>query len=413
MKVLIYSDMGGSAWGGSEVLWSKLVPMLKERGVQVGVTCFMSDQARRVCQDSCLSETLLLPISAIRIPDMFWTKLLNKLSLGHLQRYWRQFWRNRQRRFCERFSPDIVFVSMAWPDAGKPIHPYLQRSSARYICFLHSVAEHYIESCATKERRAFFEGAFKILATGKRSIGILEKWLGKALENAKPMLNFVDLYSFTPKHRRQASDKPGVTKLLCVARLAIHEKGQDILLQSLSEILDLNWQLTVAGEGPDRHFLEERARHLGISNRVNFLGEVPSSNVPKLLWDHDLFVLSSRYEGLPLSLLEAMASGLPCIASDVGSIREVLLHEETGLLVQPNNPIQLSEALRRMIKDVKLREKCSTAGRILVMQKCDENKFLKYIADLLEKAVHNNNFVPLSTCQKMLGNLWGPTGANL
>jgi glycosyltransferase involved in cell wall biosynthesis len=243
-----------------------------------------------------------------------------------------------------------------------------------------------MESHASEERRAFFEGAFKILATGNRSIGILEKWLGKPLGDAIPMLNFVDLDSFTARHRRPTADKRSVTRLLCVARLAIHEKGQDILLQSLSEILDLNWHLTFAGEGPDHRFLEGLARHLGISKRVTFLGDVPSSNVPKLLKAHDVFVLSSRYEGLPLSLLEAMASGLPCIASDVGSIREVLLHEETGLLVQPNNPIQLTEALRRMIKDVKLREKCSTAGRTLVMQKCDENKFLEYIADLLEKS---------------------------
>ena len=389
MKVLIYSDMCGSEWGGSEILWSKLVPMLKERGIQVGVTCFMSDQALRVCQNSCLSEILLLPRHAIRIPNMPWTKLLNKLSLGCLQRCWPRFWHNRQRRFCKRFSPDVAFVSMAWPGAGRPLHPWLRKNNVPYVCFVHYVAEDFVGRTGNKEHRIFFERASKVLTTGKRSKDVLEQWLGKSLPNVvsvlNPVFNFVDIQSYALKGGRVPSAQSDPIRLLCLARLLIHDKGQDVLMESLAELLELNWHLTFAGEGPDRHLLETQAQHWGIQERVEFLGGVPATDVPKLLAGHDLFVLPSRNEGLPLSLLEAMASGLPCIASDVGSIREVLLHEETGLLVQPNNPIQLTEALRRMIKDVKLREKCSTAGRTLVMQKCDENKFLKYIADLLEK----------------------------
>jgi len=279
---------------------------------------------------------------------------------------------------------------MSWPYAGRPLRPYLQNSNVPYACFLHYVAENLAEKSADDERRGFFENASKVLTTGQRSIKLLEQWLGKQLVNTIPMLNFVEMerFAFRNNGNRDSSERKRI-RLLCVARLCVRDKGQEVLLESLAELPDINWHLTLAGDGPDRHFLEQQVQRFGIANKVDFLGRVSTSVVPDLLAGHDIFVLSSRNEGLPLSLLEAMASGLPCIATDVGSVKEVLIHEKTGLLVQPNNPIQLKEALEQMITDVELRKRCSIAARTLVKEKCNEDKFLTYIADLLEEAAYD------------------------
>jgi len=390
MRVLIYSDMNSSPWGGSEILWSKLISVLRKRHADIAVTCFARDQAKDACQENQVSKTMLLPRSAIHMPRILWVRLLNKLSFGYLQRFWWWFWRCKQRRFCERFSPDVVFISMSWPYAGRPLRPYLQNSNVPYACFLHYVAENLAEKSADDERRGFFENASKVLTTGQRSIKLLEQWLGKQLVNTIPMLNFVEMerFAFRNNGNRDSSERKRI-RLLCVARLCVRDKGQEVLLESLAELPDINWHLTLAGDGPDRHFLEQQVQRFGIANKVDFLGRVSTSVVPDLLAGHDIFVLSSRNEGLPLSLLEAMASGLPCIATDVGSVKEVLIHEKTGLLVQPNNPIQLKEALEQMITDVELRKRCSIAARTLVKEKCNEDKFLTYIADLLEEAAYD------------------------
>lgn len=385
MKILIYSDLESHLWGGSETLWSRLASVLKQRGAEVAVTCFVSDQACQVCRENRISETMLLPRSAIQLPENFWLKVLNKLSRNYLRWCWRRFWVYRQRKFCERFSPNVVVVSLAWPPAGRALHPYLQKSGVPYICCLQYIGEKFVEMSADEERQAFYQGAFQVLVTGERCIGILEQWLGKPLANAVSVLNFVDVDSYM----RKTSVASNMVNLLCVARLDVYDKGQDILLDVLSELVDLNWRLTLAGEGRDRHSLEEQVKRLRLENKVDFRGQVPKSDIPELLAAHDVFVLPSLNEGLPFSLLEAMASGLPCIATDVGSVREVLLHEETGLLIQPGNREQLKDALKRMIEDAALREQCAAAGYAIVKQKCDASKILNDVADLVVGAVRN------------------------
>jgi glycosyltransferase involved in cell wall biosynthesis len=101
------------------------------------------------------------------------------------------------------------------------------------------------------------------------------------------------------------------------------------------------------GDGPERRALEDRARSLGLADRVVFLGERP--DVERLLPAMDVFVLSSREEGIPNALLEAMAAGRPAVATAVGGTREVLTDGETGWLVPPAAPERLAAALEHAL----------------------------------------------------------------
>jgi len=129
------------------------------------------------------------------------------------------------------------------------------------------------------------------------------------------------------------------------------EKGQNVLLQALPSVLAAFPQAAcvLAGEGPARAALEAEARRLGIGDRVVFLGL--RRDVPMVLAALDLFVQPSIYEGFGLSLLEAMAAGLPVVASRVGGIPELIEDGRTGLLVPPQDPMALAGAVVRLLGD--------------------------------------------------------------
>jgi len=127
-----------------------------------------------------------------------------------------------------------------------------------------------------------------------------------------------------------------------VGRLS-HEKGPDVLLEALSHVADLPLVASVIGDGADGRSLAAQAQRLGLDGRVRWHGVVPDA--APLFAAFDLFVLSSRTEGSPMVVFEAMAAGVPVIASDVGGVPEMLSPDE-AVLVPPDHPAALATALR-------------------------------------------------------------------
>jgi glycosyltransferase involved in cell wall biosynthesis len=143
--------------------------------------------------------------------------------------------------------------------------------------------------------------------------------------------------------------------VLSVTRLQGPKDGMT-LARALRALEPGTFRAAIVGDGPDRPEIEAE-----LGRAAELLGE--RRDVRQLLGSADLFVLSSRSEGLPLSILEAMASGLPVVASAVGGIPEVVIHDETGLLVPPGDPDALADALRRLLADPALRRRLGAAGR--------------------------------------------------
>ena len=131
------------------------------------------------------------------------------------------------------------------------------------------------------------------------------------------------------------------------------EKAHEVLLDAVALMAAAGRRVRVvlAGEGPRRGALGQRAEALGINDRVDFLGI--RRDVAQLLHASDVVVLPSHdvVETLPLSLLEAMACGIPVIASRVGSVPEVVIDGETGLLITPGNPAELGAAIAATLDD--------------------------------------------------------------
>ena len=154
-------------------------------------------------------------------------------------------------------------------------------------------------------------------------------------------------------------------RLISVARFA-EPKDHLTLLQALAGLSDLNWHLDLVGDGPMRKAVEHLASHPLLAGRVNFLGT--RNDVHQLLAHSSVFILSSKREGFPISILEAMRAGLPVIASDVGGVSEAVADGETGFLVTVGDIFTLRKRLCALIEDRELRKQMGLQGRERFLQ---------------------------------------------
>lgn len=204
--------------------------------------------------------------------------------------------------------------------------------------------------------------------------------LGMAFEPRVPIQvipNGVELEAFGVEEREWEP-----ARLLFVGRL-VYQKGLDILLSALEGLVETPWHLTLVGDGPRRDWLGARAAELGMGGQVELRGWQPRAALPEIYRRANLFVYPSRHEGMPNALLEAMASGLPAVATRIAGNEELIVDGETGLLVPPEDPTALRNALRKVLSQSDLRQRMGAAARQRVeanysWEKAAE-KYLKHI----------------------------------
>lgn len=188
------------------------------------------------------------------------------------------------------------------------------------------------------------------------------------LRTAGVIYNGVDPVVFCPP-RNPCSGDP----VLASVGSLIPIKGHDVTLRAMSELSTEFPKLRarIVGEGIELARLRSLARELGVSDRVEFLGRRTRAEVAELLRASDIFVLPSRYEGLGVAYLEAMASGLPVIAYRGQGIQEVIRHNDTGLLMVERTaegaPRALAAILRTLLKNPEIRETMGKAARQAVI----------------------------------------------
>jgi glycosyltransferase involved in cell wall biosynthesis len=191
-------------------------------------------------------------------------------------------------------------------------------------------------------------------------------------EQAVVIHNAVDV-SGTPRARHDGA----LPTMLSVGRLA-EPKDFTTLVRALARLERETFRAWIVGDGPDREALESEIRRLGVDDCVELLGE--RDDVAGLMAQSDVFVLSSRSEGLPLSILEAMAAGLPVVGSEVGGVRELVA--DCGFVVPPGDPDALAAALRRLVADPELRRRRGELARRRAEARFDLRTFHRAYLDL-------------------------------
>jgi glycosyltransferase involved in cell wall biosynthesis len=188
---------------------------------------------------------------------------------------------------------------------------------------------------------------------------ISDGWAAKHLPSAlgaavDDVVKGVDTALFTPEgpNLRAARGLVGKRVVLCVTRL-VPIKNLPLLIEAIADVRRTapDVALVFVGEGPQRAALEERAHALGVADAVLFAGYAAQEETPSWYRTADVFALPSDFDNSPNVVLEAMAAGLPVVATDVGGLRDYLTPPENGLLVPKGSRIDLAAALGDLLDD--------------------------------------------------------------
>lgn len=174
--------------------------------------------------------------------------------------------------------------------------------------------------------------------------------------------------------------------ILCVGRLT-PAKGQRVLIESCRLMQDrgLDFRLVMVGAGPDEADLKTRVVELGLASRVEFTGPLNQDQVMKHYARADAFALPSFAEGIPVVLMEAMASGVPCVTTRITGIPELIRDGVDGLLVTPSDSNELADALEALMRDPELRQDLAREGRARVLAEYDLNHNVERLAEVFKR----------------------------
>lgn len=177
--------------------------------------------------------------------------------------------------------------------------------------------------------------------------------------------------------QRDRSEK----RIVCVGRFA-PEKGHRYLIEAINllDCKDLPWQCTFLGDGELKSELSNLAENLNLTDKISFPGFC--DDVYSVLLQADLFVLPSLHEGSPNALIEAMGLGLPCIASDVGGIKDLIENGKNGILVPPKDSIALTTALNQLITDSNYSVDLGRNARSTIQEKFNNTESIRKLQDI-------------------------------
>lgn len=176
--------------------------------------------------------------------------------------------------------------------------------------------------------------------------------------------------------------KEGDVFLVTTSRLS-YKNGIDDVIRSLTMLPD-NISFIIIGRGNEGPALQKLASDLGVSGRVKFLGFVDYKEIPKYLRACDIFVRASRSEGFGNSFIEAMACGLPVIATPVGGIVDFINDKETGVFCSPDNPKSISIAVNEIMKDEEMTQKIIRNAFLRVKERYSWNLVSKKMLDVFD-----------------------------
>jgi glycosyltransferase involved in cell wall biosynthesis len=221
-------------------------------------------------------------------------------------------------------------------------------------------------------KRSILRQAHTILATSYFQAGITQQYSpkGKAVF-ITPFGADLSLFKKDPGAKKD----PAVFTLCFVKRLE-RNYGPHVLLEAfkLVENKHSNIRLWFIGDGSMKEPLKKRAKEIGISSKVHFLGQIENDQIPSYLNQTDIFVMPSFRETFGVAAIEAQAVQVPVVASDIEGIREVVLHGKTGYLASPGNDEQFASWIMKLIEDPQSREKMGLEGRKFVSDRYDWQK---------------------------------------
>ncbi len=348
--------------GGAQTYVASLLPALAAR-FDVAVAAHGSGPLREAAE---AAGVRFVPLRNVRRPIRPWRDLVGLIELTRLLR------RERPDILHANSSKAGILGRVAAFFARVPIriftaHGWAFAAHSGLSSVLYRVADRLVRPLTT---------VTICVSESERAAGLAAKTC--APDRTVVIPNAVDVGG-APRSKSHRRARP---LILAVGRLKA-PKDFSTFVRALSVLPPDSFEALIVGEGPERPRLEKEIITLGLADRVHLAGE--RRDVPELLATADAFVLPSASEGLPVSVLEAMAAGLPVVASRVGGVPELVVHGKTGLLVDPGDPGKLGDALRRVAADRVLRCRLGAAGRARAEQAFDLGPFRREHVELYSR----------------------------
>jgi colanic acid/amylovoran biosynthesis glycosyltransferase len=275
-----------------------------------------------------------------------------------------------------RFA-QAAYISKRLPASAEHLHAHFAHGPATCVALVsrlsgvpYSFTAHARDIFEYGDRKAVHDkvaSAQSVIAISRHGSEHVVDLAGRDLAHRVQVVpNGIDLGRF----RRRASEPTGTPRILCVARL-VEKKGQDTLLRAVAMLAREGRRVRcqLIGDGPLRESLEATAQWLGISDLVTFSGALPATDVLAAYESASLFVLPCQMDangdqdGLPVSLVEAMAVGVPVISTYISGIPELIEDGRSGLLVEPFDARALADAMKRLLDDAQLAVSLADEGR--------------------------------------------------
>jgi glycosyltransferase involved in cell wall biosynthesis len=199
--------------------------------------------------------------------------------------------------------------------------------------------------------------------------------------NQLTIYNGVNIERFSPRR-----SSPGISVRIVTTAHLIPEKGINVLIEAFAKLDNPTLALAIVGLGPQKAHLEELAKRLGVSQRIEFLGL--RNDVHKVLQSSDIFVHPATWqEAFGLGIAEAMACGLPVIASNSGGIPEIIEDRVSGILTKPGDAGNLAQALQELIEDPNLRQLLGSRAQARMVEQFGLQRCVNQHIDWCERAI--------------------------
>ncbi len=288
-------------------------------------------------------------------------------------------------------QPDIVHTHLHVLRYALPSLLLLKRTSLLHT--VHNMAEREIEPRARWIQRYALNHGVVPVAVAEEVALSLERLYGtqrcRVIPNGIP----TDCYACPQTSRREWRAKEGFgdsdVLFACVARFA-PQKNHALLLKAFAKgpASDPKAHLVLVGDGALREQTEQQAGVLGLTHQVHFLGL--RADIPDVLGAMDVFVLSSDYEGNPLSVMEGMAAGLPVVTTAAGGVPDLLENGKEGLIVQPGDVLGLSNSMASLLRNREIRQSLGMAAARRAGEKFDVSRMVQAYEGVYENLVDHS-----------------------
>jgi L-malate glycosyltransferase len=359
-KIAYISIMAGSPWGGSEYLWAGSAKKALENGHDVYLSIYDWSVSHPVIQD-------LIALGAHILP-----RKRHPRSWFFLRRAVRKLVRRSPYQDIFDIHPDIICVNQGSTCDIAYFPDLINLATSSNIPYM-TICQHNMDLALENQHRqlvnSFFSKANRVLFVSQSNLDLAKRQLASPLPNASVVQNPVNISSIDPEIFPPSS----TIKFASVARFDVSNKGQDLLLESLSseKWKDRDWECNFYGTGEDLDYLQKLTALYKIHDRVKFKGHV--SDVRKIWAENHILVLPSRAEGTPLSLMEAMLCGRPSVVTDVGGNIEWVSEGETGFISPATTVSSFQAALERAWQAKDNWERMGNSAHDIAISKFDTN----------------------------------------